>query len=182
MPHGTDETGDALPEGDEPAGSNGDGNGSSPFATFFGFVVLIAIIAGVVWLIAQLAPDHVQEPKSPGFIDNIFASPIVVAAARLVLLSGSVVLLFGGLYIVASTLYRMKRQEWLRRAGWFESQVSEQVEAGLDQAEDVFNWWMEALGENERLSERLEESDQTIGRLLDEREALIQELKQRGET
>jgi hypothetical protein len=158
------------------AEDGGTGNGSNRSNTLLGWIIFLVLVGGLVWLVAELAPHHVKEPKAPGFIDNIFASPIVVAAARLVVLAGAGVLLFGGLYIVGSVVVRMSRQEWLRRAGWFESQVSEAVAAGLDQADDVFNWWMEALQENEQLGERLAEADQTIQHLLEEREVLIQRL------
>jgi hypothetical protein len=41
-------------------------------------------------------------------------------AARLLLVSAAAVLAFGGVFIIASTVIRMKNGEWLRRAGPFE--------------------------------------------------------------
>jgi hypothetical protein len=146
-----------------------------------GVFILVGLLVLVIGLVLGLAPDDVPTKKNPGFIDNIFDSPVVIAAARIVLLSGAVVLLFGGLYIVASVLVRMGRQEWLRRAGWFESQVGEEVEEGLEQAEWAFDRWLEALEENEQLEERLAERDEAIETLLEQRELLVEELSRRPE-
>jgi hypothetical protein len=141
--------------------------------------VLGTLIAGAVWFISTLAPDEVRQKDDPGYIDNIFASPIVIAAARIVLLSAAVMLIFAGLYIVASILVRMTRREWLRRAGPFESELAGEVERGLDEADSVVQWWMDALEQNEELERRLQERDVTLRELLEERNALREQLNQR---
>lgn len=177
----------ADPEAEQGAGKapepkgNGDDDSATLGQIFLGLGMLLAIVGAVVWLILGLAPDTVPEKADPGFIDNIFASPIVVAAARIVLLSAAIVLLFAGLYIVVSVLVRMQRGQWLRRAGPFESEIAE-IEASLDQADTVYQWWLEALNENEELEGRLEQRDTMIHDLLEERDRLIEELGEPGKT
>jgi len=91
------------------------------------------------------------------------------------------VLLFAGLYIVVSVLVRMRQGQWLRRAGPFESEIDE-IEASLDQADSVYQWWLDALKENEELERRLEERDEMIQSLLEERERHMEELGPGGQT
>ena len=131
--------------------------------------LLGGLIASAVWAISALAPDDVRETKDPGYIDNIFASPIVIAAARIVLLTAAVMLLFAGLYIVASILVRMTRRQWLRRAGPFESELAGEVGSGLVAADTVVQWWLESLERNKELERRLQERDVTIRELVRER-------------
>jgi hypothetical protein len=175
---------DADDQVEEPAG---EGSQNQPSESMLGGVALALLLlaglaVGVVWLISSLAPDDIPSRPDPDFIDTIFASPIVVAASRLVLLSASVVLLVAGLYIVVSVIVRMSRGHWLRRAGPFESEIAEEVAEGLDEADDIVESWMQTLSENERLAERLEEADEAIRALLDERDQLIEELTRREGT
>lgn len=85
-------------------------------------------------------------------------------AARLLLVVAAV-LAFGGVFIVASTVIRMKNGEWLRRAGPFE--VSETAADRM--AGQVELWRETALAEREEevgeLTELLDQSDELIAQL-----------------
>jgi hypothetical protein len=88
----------------------------------------------------------------------------VIWAARLLLVSAAAVLAVGGVFIVASTVIRMRNQEWLRRAGPFE--VSETVVSKLD--DEVEFWRKAALARQEKvevLTERINESDKLVDTL-----------------
>jgi len=141
-----------------------------------GLLILLGLLVAGGYGISQLAPDEIREKSDPGFLDNIFANDVVIAAARLVALFAAIVALAGGVYIVGSMVVRMGRGEWLRKAGPFESQV---IEAKLEEATDFFDDWLEALQTNEDLEERLQERDDAIQGLLLEREALIEDLHAR---
>lgn len=144
-------------------------------SVLLGVVILVALVGGAIYGIVQLAPDKIREKHDPGFIDNIFANDVVVAGARVVVLFAAVVALAGGVYIAVSMAVRMSRGEWLREAGPFKSQV---IEDKLEEATDFFDDWMEALGTNADLEERLIERDEAIETLLTEREALIEALEE----
>lgn len=148
--------------------------GQSPWP---GLLILLGLLLAAGYGISQLAPDEVREKADPGFLDNIFANDVVIAAARLVALFAAMVALAGGVYIVGSMVVRMGRGEWLRKAGFFESQV---IEAKIEEASNFFEDWLEALQTNEDLEERLEQRDAAIHDLLTEREALIEALHERG--
>jgi hypothetical protein len=185
-----EDTGSAKPEPAEAAADVGESgtdaptpeDKTSPLATLFGLLIMAGGIALLVWIVAELAPGDIHEKKDPGFLDNVFANGVVIAAARIVLISAAAVLLFGGLYIVISVLVRMRRGHWLRRAGPFESEIAEDVAKGLDQADDVIQWWSDALEENEELERKLVERDEAIESLLEERQYLIEELEKRAGT
>lgn len=150
-------------------------SGESPVG---GLLILLGLLVAGGYGISQLAPDEVREKADPGFLDNIFANDVVIAAARLVALFAAIVALAGGVYIVGSMVVRMSRGEWLRKAGPFESQV---IEAKIEEASDFFDDWLEALQTNEDLEERLEQRDAAIHDLLTERETLIEALHERGD-
>ncbi|HEY5941554.1 MAG TPA: hypothetical protein VIT89_01675 [Solirubrobacterales bacterium] len=125
-------------------------------------VLAIAVsVLGLALLVKGLYPANLPLAKNPDFIDNVFDNRGVVWVARLLLVSAAAVLAFGGVFIVVSTVIRMKNREWLRRAGPFE--ISEttvnEVEGQLEQ------WRSTALARQEKvieLTERLDESDELI--------------------
>ncbi len=75
---------------------------------------------GAATLCVALFPHHVPTPRDPHVVDLVFDSGPVVWATRLLLVSGAFVLAVGGVYIVASTVARMRNGDWLKRAGPFE--------------------------------------------------------------
>lgn len=133
-------------------------------ATIAGLVVLGVIVLAIAALTRDLYPEDLAGRADPGFIDSIFDNKIVVLFARLLLVSGALVLAFGGVFIIASTVVRMKNQEWLRRAGPFE--VSE---TAVTELEDQIAFWrtaaLEGQDEIAELRELLEESDELIEQL-----------------
>jgi hypothetical protein len=101
-----------------------------------------------------------------GVWETIFASPVVVGAARVVILSAAVVLLFGGLYLAISILYRMRHGQWLRRAGPFEAHLAEEGEAGLEEeSAALIEGLTEVSRENELLIAELGERDRQLREL-----------------
>jgi hypothetical protein len=147
----------------EGQGSQGQSNGGR-VTTFLGFLLLVGLLALIVFLVKGLYPSDLPIDKNPDFIDNIFDNRAVIWAARLLLVSAAAVLAFGGIFIVASTVIRMRNQEWLRRAGPFE--VSE---TAVSEIEGQVEFWREAAlaGQEEvaELTERINESDELIEHL-----------------
>jgi hypothetical protein len=81
----------------------------------------IAVVCIAIGLLAKgLYPTELPGSREPDFVDNIFDNRGVLWAARLLLVSAAGVLAFGGIFIVVSIGMRMKKGEWLRRAGPFE--------------------------------------------------------------
>lgn len=156
----TEETEVELPDAFEPE----QGTDSEQRHMLLGFAVLVAAIAGVYFLWNYIEPNSVHEPKEPSYIDSIFANPAVIAAARIVLLSLAIVLLFGSIYAAASAVVRMQRRQWLRRAGPFESHLDEAKEE-LDELDPMLELYGESIQENEELANRLGERDQELEQL-----------------
>jgi hypothetical protein len=128
----------------------------------FGLIVACAVV--IVLIATGLYPVDLPESRNPDFVDNVFDNRGVLWAARLLLVSAAAVLACGGVFIVVSIGIRMKRGEWLRRAGPFE--ISE---GRLSHANDEANFWRRAALANEEealgLRERLEQSEELIGSL-----------------
>lgn len=122
---------------------------------------IAVFVAALALLVKGLYPADLPLAENPDFIDIVFDNRGVVWAARLLLVSAAAVLAFGGAFIVASIGIRMKKGEWLRKAGPFEvseTTVSE-IEGQLDQ------WRSTAMARQEKvieLTELLDESDELI--------------------
>lgn len=133
-------------------------------AKLLAVLLVLAVFAGIYFLVKDLYPEELDAKADPGFIDNVFDNKVVVLFARLLLVSGALVLAFGGVFIIASTVVRMKNQDWLRRAGPFE--VSE---TAVTELEEQVEFWRTAaqVGQDEvvELRQRLEESDELIEEL-----------------
>jgi hypothetical protein len=132
--------------------------------TFVGIVVVPALLVGIFFLFKALFPADLPEASDPNFIDTIFNNKGVIWAARLLLVSAGVVLAVGGVFIISSTVIRMKNGDWLKRAGPFE--VSENA---LVELENQIEFWrtaaLEGQEEISELRELLEESDELIEQL-----------------
>jgi hypothetical protein len=126
-----------------------------------GLVLLVAVAVGIVLLGKGLYPADLPESRNPDFVDTVFDNRGVVWAARLLLVSAAGVLVFGGVFIVASIAIRMKGGEWLRRAGPFE--ISERR---LGQTKGEVDFWRQATQmsreEVANLRERLKQSEEAI--------------------
>jgi hypothetical protein len=103
------------------------------------------------------APLH-----DPDVLDRIFASAFVIASARVVLLSAAVVPLFGGIYIAASTVYRMRHGQWLYRAGPFEAHMSQEAKEEIGGVGNILDFYVEVSEENKRLVALLAERDHQL--------------------
>lgn len=138
-------------------------------------LLLVAAVLGVVLLAIGMFPADLPSKTSPSFIDTIFDNRGVIWAARLLLVSAAAVLAFGGVFIVASTVIRMKNGEWLRRAGPFE--VSEAASSGIvGQAE---HWREAALASGEEVAELTKQLDES-GELVEQLHELLSERKERA--
>lgn len=80
----------------------------------------MTLLVGVVLLLRALFPTELPESADPSFVDTIFDNRSVIWAARVLLLSAAFVLAVGGVFIVGSTVMRMRNGDWLKRAGPFE--------------------------------------------------------------
>jgi hypothetical protein len=127
------------------------------------FLVVVAVL-GLVWLGVGLYPDELPERADPDFVDSVFDSRVVVWAARMLLVSAAVVLALGGVYIVVSTVIRMRNGEWLKRAGPFE--VSESAAMNLEAQVELWrSAALDRLDEVAELQRRLETADRLIEQL-----------------
>lgn len=94
-----------------------------------GYAVAILLIVAIpivgIWALIEMFPGDVPERENPSYLDVIFQSRFVVFAARLLVFSAALVLLLGAIYLASSTIVRIKRGQWLRRAGPFESELAE---------------------------------------------------------
>jgi hypothetical protein len=110
-------------------------------------------------------------------LDTLFGNVVVIATARALLLGAAAVLLATGGYILGSTVVRMRRGEWLSRAGPFESQLAVRSEQRLVGREWFLDDPAEAVQGPANLRERLAERDDLIERLLADRAALLEALE-----
>lgn len=136
---------------------------SKPGAT--GTLVLLAIaLIGVALLVKGLYPADLSPHTDSDFVNSIFHNKGVILAARLLLVSAAVVLAVGGVFIVLSVAIRMKKGEWLRKAGPFEI-----AETEVSHIESQIERWREAAeaGEEEveELTKRIEDSDELMKQL-----------------
>lgn len=136
------------------------------------FLLLLAVAGGLVWAIF---PEDIPARRDPELLYAIFANKAVLVAARIVLLSAAVVLLFGGLYIAVSVVIRMKKKQWLQRFGPFEANIAE-AEENLEEIDPILDDYIEALDTNEQLERTVEERNQELARVYAERDQLREEL------
>jgi hypothetical protein len=126
--------------------------------------VFLALAVGVFFLVKGLCPADLPTETNSDFVDSVFHNRGVVLAARLLLVLGAIVLVAGGVFVVGSIASRMKKGDWLRKAGPFE--VSEDA---IGDVEDQIDRWRlaAAAGQEEvaELTERLKDSDDLIQHL-----------------
>ena len=126
--------------------------------------LLVVALFVLALLVKGLYPADLSPRTDSDFVNSIFHNKGVVLAARLLLVSAAVVLAFGGIYIVLSVAIRMKKGEWLRKAGPFEI-----AETEVSNIESQIEKWRAAAeaGEEEvdELTKRIEDSDELIKQL-----------------
>jgi hypothetical protein len=149
----------------KPTGDSSDQTEPRTWHALLGILLFAGMLVAAYLLFRWIEPDSVPHKDDPTVLDTIFASTFVIAAARVVLLSAAVVLLFGGLYIAASTVHRMRHGQWLHRAGPFEAHLAEEAEEELEDVDMILELYAEAVEENEGLATRLAERDQQLEEL-----------------
>jgi hypothetical protein len=103
--------------------------------------------------------------RDPDVLDRIFASAFVIASARVVLLSAAVVLLFGGIYIAASTVHRLGHGQWLYRAGPFEAHLPKEAAKETGDLGYTLESSLKVAEERDRLVALLAKRDQQLEKL-----------------
>ena len=77
-------------------------------------VVLLALVVGAVFVVIGIVPHKVHEPKNPSFVDNIFASSVVLVFVR-------IALLFAAGYVVISVVGLILGRRWIAEMGPFKA-------------------------------------------------------------
>lgn len=124
----------------------------------------LAVAVGFSYAVYEAFPTHIAHKAHPGLVDTITENRFVVFAIRTVLLSAAAVLLFFTVYVVASMVVRMKRGEWLVKAGPFEAHVKA-AEESLEGVEEAYRSalneaWETATDLEQRLEERTRELEE----------------------
>ena len=130
-----------------------------------GLVSLVLLLAGMGIVTYRLYADERRQAVNPSFIDNIFASNLVIFIARVILLLGAGVLAAGMFFVVLSIWKRAEAGHYLTRFGSFETEAIEDIRGQIE------TWpasWAEQHQEAVELNNRLEESDALIAMLPDE--------------
>lgn len=130
------------------------------------FLLLLPVcIVGAVLLAKGLYPVDLPSVKNPDFIDTVFDNRGVLWAARLLLVSAAVVLVFGEVFIVVSIGTRMKNGEWLRRRTLMtRAELDKEVERLLRRNQAAIQ---RARKRSERLARTAKRSDPALERALE---------------
>jgi len=129
-------------------------------------LVMLACSAAVVYAVIEIYPHRVRVPTNPSFVDNIFDSRVVIAAAR-------IVLLFAAAYVAISVVALVAGRRWLAQIGPFRAseplkqldKTAEQLEAELKDARDTIRDLRNRLSVSD---ENLENARKNIASLLDD--------------
>ena len=144
-----------------------DAQQGSTAAGILGLLIIVGLMGGAIWL---LWPPPITTQKDAGFASQVFASRIVVFAARLLVLSAAIPLAVGAAFVVASILKLWQHGQWFTRFGPFEASKE-----AIGELAEQYEYWQEqalsAISEQDELRARLEETDETLaavyGRLLE---------------
>jgi hypothetical protein len=139
-------------------------------------LLALAGIAGVcLGVVAALFPFDVPRRSDPGYLDVVFENGLVVLAARLVVLGAALVLLLGAVYVAASMVVRVRRGEWLRRAGPFEAELLGPREVLGHDLSSLLDALERAWRANDQLQRRLKGRDEELSAASEEVERLAAE-------
>jgi len=142
------------------ATANGAGNGRT-----LGILFFAPLLAGLGIVAYRLYPEAHRDAANPSFIDNIFASNLVIFIARVMLLLGAGVLAAGMCFVVLSIWKRAQAGHYLARFGPFETQAIEDLRGELETSR---GYWAQGNQKVDELNERIERSDVLIESLQDE--------------
>lgn len=133
------------------------------------WLALAALLVGGIVMAVQLWPDAIPRKKDPGFLDNIFASRLIVWTMRMLLFVGV-------LYAAGSIVHLISQNRWLSDFGPFK--VSEKVVDELEQRVQSGAEELEKQAEQAaELAKRLERRDREVVKLVKERDALRDQLR-----
>jgi hypothetical protein len=80
----------------------------------FGLVLLGLLAAGIVFAIVGIYPHRLPTERNPNFVDEIFASRVVILAAR-------IALMFAATYVAVSVVGLIANRRWLSQLGPFKA-------------------------------------------------------------
>ncbi len=126
-----------------------------PWAKAIGVVALIALAVGVVFAVIGIYPNKIPASKNPSFVDDIFASRVVVLSVR-------IALMFAAGYVVISVVGLIIGRRWLTQVGPFRTDAP--VAELNQEAEQTQEALGSALATIDTLEERLKESDRALER------------------
>jgi septal ring factor EnvC (AmiA/AmiB activator) len=119
----------------------------------FAVLILVLLAVGIVFAVIGIYPHKLPTEKNPSFVDTIFASRVVILAAR-------ITLMFVAAYIAVSIVGLIASRRWLSQLGPFKA--SETI-ARLDHsAEALENDLQDAANTIHDLEQRLVESDEDL--------------------
>lgn len=129
------------------------------------FFLLALLVVGTGVLGYRLYPETHRQSANPSFVDNIFASNLVIFIARVILLLGACMLAAGMYFVVISIWKRAKAGHYLTRFGPFETQAVEDLRGEVETWQE---YWAEENRKVVELNDRIEVSDNLIAKLQDE--------------
>jgi hypothetical protein len=138
-------------------------------------LLLVGIGGACLGLVAALFPADVSRKGDPGYLDVVFENGLVIFAARLVVLGAALVLLLGAVYVTASMVVRVKRGEWLRRAGPFEAELHGPGELARHELRSLVEELDRASRANDELERSLRVRDEQLTAALGELARLREE-------
>jgi hypothetical protein len=148
-----------------PAELEDPGSGPSKAAragTIFGFLLVLALTAGVILLALALLPGKVPQETNPRWLDLIVDNRWVVWLIRLMGLAIMVMFAMFSIYFVRSINHRMSRGHWLRSGAGLEAEI---VSDALDDLGPLLENLAEAEGRAEELEGQLGASNEAIQEL-----------------
>ena len=130
-------------------------------------VALVVLIGGGIAMGFAMQPHKLPVKADPGWLDNIFASRTVVWAMRMLIFVGAV-------YVVGSVIALVAQGMWLTDFGPFK--VSESFGRLKKRVEDSIQELDRERESREDLARRLEERDNQLANVTQERDELRQQL------
>ncbi len=130
----------------------------------FGFVLLALLATGIVFAVIGIYPHKLPTENNPSFVDEIFASRVVILATR-------IAVMFAATYVAASVVGLIASRRWLSQLGPFKA--SDPIARLDSNAEIVQNELQDALGTIENLEQRLVDSDESLAKAQGDIELLL---------
>ncbi len=130
----------------------------------FAVVILVLLAAGIVFAVIGIYPHRIPAEKNPNFVDNIFASRVVILAAR-------ITLLFAAAYVAVSVVGLIANRRWISQLGPFKA--SDPIARLGHSAEALESDLQDAVETIQKLEQRLVESDESLGKARTDIEVLL---------